>query len=77
MIRIFGDFNALSGGHIPLYSQGSLEDIRKQNVELREGLRVIVYDDQCQADAIVEKIGGEWYGRVVESTVRVRSPRER
>ena len=71
MIRIFGDFNALSEGRLPLSFKGSIEDIRRQNVELSEGLRVIVYDDQYQAEAVVERVRGEWYGRIVSGTGRV------
>jgi hypothetical protein len=63
MIRIFADFN-YSTKLLPLRFKGSFEDIRKQNVELREGMHIILYDDMCQAEAIVEKIQGEWWARV-------------
>jgi hypothetical protein len=71
MIRIFGDFNALSEGRLPLFFKGSTEDIRRQNVELSEGLRVILYDDQYQAEAVVHKVRGEWYGWIIPGTGRV------
>ena len=45
MIRIWADFTDLGGGHIPLHYKGSTRDIRRQKVELREGLRIVVYDD--------------------------------
>jgi hypothetical protein len=61
MIRIFADFN-YSTKLLPL--RGSFEDIRKQNVDLREGMHIILYDDMCQAEATVEKIQGEWWARV-------------
>jgi len=63
MIRIFVDFN-YSTKLLPLRFKGSFEDIRKHNVELREGMHIILYDDMCQAEAIVEKIQGEWWARV-------------
>lgn len=64
-IRIWADFNALNGDLIPLESKGSLSDIQKQNVELHEGLRIIVFENAIQAAAIVEKYRGRWYGRLV------------
>lgn len=70
MIRIFADFNARTsraptGGSVPLFSDGGLADIRHQNVELYEGLHIIVYDGECQAEAVVEKAEGDWWGRIV------------
>ncbi len=70
MIRIFADFNNLSPCRIPLNSEGSLADIRMQNEQLREGMRVLVYDDMCEAEAVVEWFHGGWYGRVVLATFR-------
>ncbi len=64
MIRIFSDFN-YSSRLLPLRFKGSFEDIRKQNVELREGMHIILYDDMCQAEALVEKVQGEWWARVI------------
>ena len=63
MIRIFADLN-YSTKLLPLRFKGSFEDIRKQNVELREGMHIILYDDMCQAEALVEKVQGEWWARV-------------
>jgi hypothetical protein len=61
MIRIFVDFN-YSTKLLPLRFNGSFEDIRRQHVELREGMHIILYDDMCQAEAIVENIQGEMVG---------------
>ena len=72
MIYIWADFN-YSAKLLPLRFKGSFDDIRRQNVDLREGLRIIVYDDQCQADAIVEKIQGEWWTRVTSEIRNVDS----
>jgi hypothetical protein len=68
MIRIWADFNALDGTLIPLDFKGSLADIRRQNIDLKEGLHIVVYDDGYQAEATVVKVRGEWYGRIIEGT---------
>lgn len=70
MIRIFADFNALDGDKLPLIFKGSVEDITRQNVDLREGLLIIVYDDGYEAEAMLEKVRGEWYAKVVAGTGR-------
>jgi hypothetical protein len=64
-IRIWADFNALNGDLIPLDSKVSLADIRRQNVELHEGMGIIVYEKAIQAAAMVEKHQGRWHGRLV------------
>jgi len=70
MIRIWADFTDLGGGLIPLDYKGSIRDIRRQNVVLREGLHIIVYDDTYQSEAIVEKIKEEWLARLIPGTGR-------
>jgi hypothetical protein len=70
MIRIYADFNARTtrapeGGCVPLFCNGSLRDIRRQKVELHEGLHVIVYDDGCEAEAMVVKFQGDWWAQIV------------
>jgi hypothetical protein len=81
MIRIYADFNAreefesrFEGGRVPLFCNGGLQDIRAHNVELHKGLRIIVYDDGCEAEAIVEKVRGDWWARIA-GTIR-QIPRE-
>jgi hypothetical protein len=70
MIRIWADFTDLGGGLIPLHYKGSIRDIRRQRVELREGLHIVVYDDTYQSEAIVEKVKGEWLARLIPGTGR-------
>ena len=53
---------------LPLVFKRSVEDISKQNIDLRKGPHIIVYDDSYEAEAVVEKIKGEWWGRIVEGT---------
>jgi len=70
MIRIYADFN-YSGKLLPLRFLGSIADIQEQNVQLQEGLHIVVYDDQYEAEATVEKIQGEWWARVIPGTGRI------
>ena len=70
MIRIWADFNALQGEYLALDFEGSFRDIRRQRVELSEGLHVIIYDDSYQSEAIVEKVKGVWLARLIPGTRR-------
>lgn len=70
MIRIWADFNAVSEDLVPLDFVGSLRDIKRQGVELRRGLRIVVYDDEREADAEVESVLGVWCGRILPESVR-------
>ncbi len=70
MIRIWADFNGIDGDRLALDVKGSIADIRRQGVVFREGLRIIVYDDGYQAEAIVERVEGEWFARVIPGTGR-------
>ncbi len=67
MIRIWADFT-YHPKLLPLIFKGSISDIREQNVNLYEGLHIIVYDDSYEAEAVVEKIKGEWCARIIEGT---------
>lgn len=68
MIRIFADFNALSQGRLPLSFRGSIRDIEEQGLRLQEGMRILVYDDQCQAQATVVRVGDAWYAEIAPGT---------
>ena len=70
MIRIFTDFNTESLGKVPIDFPASLKDIEKQGVDLIEGLRVLVYDDSFEMEAVVEKDQGKWHARLIEGTGR-------
>jgi hypothetical protein len=58
MIRIWAEFTALQGEYLALDFEGSFRDIRRQKVEVREGLHIVLYDDTYQSEAIVEKVKG-------------------
>jgi len=52
--RIYADFNnADSKGRLRLITEGSLSDIKSQNLKMEEGMLVIVYDDELSANAEV------------------------
>lgn len=90
MIRLYADFNNWTGGHIkyvggyatayeggriPLYGYDGIRDTREDKVEIKEGMHVIVYDGECQAEAIVERIEGELWGLIV-GTITIRAENE-
>jgi len=52
--RIYADFNnADSKGRLRLITEGSLSDIKRQNLKMEEGMLVVVYDDELSASAEV------------------------
>ena len=71
MIRVFGGFNSMNGeGIIRLTSVGSLRDLSKNEKDLREGLRVHVYDYDREAEGTLEREGGIWVVRIDLDTFR-------
>ena len=50
-ISIYADFNnADTSGRLRLNCDGTFRDLGEQNVELREGMSLLVYDDELEAD---------------------------
>ncbi len=71
MIRIFGDFNSMDRDWIiQLTSVGSLKDLSKNENDLREGARVLVYDYDREGEGILERKGGIWIARIDIKTFR-------
>ncbi len=70
MIHVWADFSALRREGLPLNSKGSLEDLRLQGVKLSEGMRVVVYDDEFEAEATVEMTKGAWFARITGTITR-------
>jgi hypothetical protein len=61
--KIYADFNnADSKGRLRLTVQGSLSDIEKQKIRLRDGMLIVVYDDELSADAEVTFSEEEKFG---------------
>ena len=70
LMRIYGNFNDVEAdGRIPLYDA---DDTKNERVELKEGLRVLVWDASFEQEGIVEFKEGEWWARLVPSTGRRR-----
>lgn len=74
MIRICGDFNQVDArGRIILpYA----DDLKRERVELREGLHVIIWDEEVEAEGILEFEDGAWRARLVPDTGRHRHEHE-
>jgi hypothetical protein len=48
--RVWADFNKTGGGRLELTLPGTLRDLEKQRIELRDGLRLIFWDHDADAD---------------------------
>jgi len=61
MKRIWADFNATSDLGLRLNCRGTLEDLKRQNIVLNEGMKVLLWDEDYDGsnrrdDLIVEAI---------------------
>jgi len=71
--KIYADFNnADNKGRLRLIVQGSVSDITTQNLKLKSGMPVIVYDDDLSADAEVIFSDEEniWVAKIDWSKIR-------
>lgn len=80
--KVYADFQNLDASHrLRLTSQGTLRDLERQGIELREGLGLTVYTDdeddqgrptELQADAVVhlDPDGGGWVAAIDWSALR-------
>ena len=79
--RIFGGFNGIDGeGVIRLTSVGSSEDLARYP-SLKVGDRVVIYDYDREAEAVLERRGDIWIARVdwetmVDVAGRRREPQD-
>jgi hypothetical protein len=52
--RVFADFhNADEQGRLRLNCVGTIEDLSRQNIELKNGQQVILYSEELEVDGIV------------------------
>ena len=72
MLYLYADFNTrtgkhtrFEGGRLPLFWYGSIRDISDKKVELHEGMHIIVYDSEVQAEALIEKFEDNWWAWIV------------
>ena len=55
--RIYADFhNADSRGRLRLNSVGTIEDLARQQIELREGLALTIYSDDLDEQGALDKL---------------------
>jgi hypothetical protein len=72
-IRLFADFNNRDASdRVCLNTVGSKDDMAKASVAFCEGMEVILYDDEIEVNAQLEKekSSGEWIGLIDWSTRR-------
>ena len=74
ILKISADFNnADRHGRIRLNTNGSLADIKKAKLDLKEGLQVLVYDDEALATVGQLEYSGEeniWVARIDWDTLK-------
>jgi hypothetical protein len=57
MPRVYADFhNADLQGRLRLNCVGTIEDLAKQNVELREGLELVLYSDDLDENGRLDEL---------------------
>lgn len=55
MKRIFADFNNFdTQGRVRLNTNGTKEDLKKLELRLVNGMKLLLYDDGLQVEAVVE-----------------------
>lgn len=55
--RVYADFhNADSQGRVRLNCSGTLEDLSRQHIELRDGLRLTLYADDLDAEGQLDEL---------------------
>jgi hypothetical protein len=71
MIRIFGDFNNRDEeNRVRLGTEKTNEDLATLADKLREGLTVLVYDGDYEAEGVLEFVDGLWRARIRWDTGR-------
>jgi hypothetical protein len=54
-VRIYADFhNADREGRLRLNCVGTIEDLSRYQVELRDGEKLVLYSEELEADGVVE-----------------------
>lgn len=75
MIRIYGDLANLDPRGRAVLRHA--DDVKTKGTELREGLRVLVWDDAMEAEGTLEYYEGHWRARIDWSTAIDRETGER
>jgi hypothetical protein len=67
-VRIYADFhNADREGRLRLNCVGTIEDLSRYQVELRDGEKLVLYSEELEADGVVEysEIEKLWVAAIV------------
>ena len=70
---IFADFqNADAHGRVRLNTVGTIEDLGRLGVRLRDGLQVVVHDEELEADGVVRFSADEhlWVAQIDRTALR-------
>ena len=66
MLRIWANFNRVDRqGRVTLEN---VDDMKSAPVELREGMHVVIWDEELEAEGILELEEGKWRARIVEDS---------
>ena len=74
---LYVDFmNADPQGRIRMNCVGTSEDLDRQNISLRDGIRIVVHDDELEADGEVSFSKDEqiWVARIDWNALRPAGP---
>lgn len=75
MIRVYGDLGNLDArGRVLLYH---VDDVKWEPGQLKEGLRVLVWDGDYEAEGTLEDAEGHWRARIDWQTARDRETGEK
>jgi hypothetical protein len=67
IVRIYADFhNADSQGRLRLNCVGTMEDLSRHQVELRDGKKLVLYSEELEAEGLVEYSESErlWVAKI-------------
>lgn len=68
MIRIWGDFNEKDEkGRVILRNA---DDFKSEAVELRDGMRVVVWMEETEVEGVLEHEAGVWRAKLDPATLR-------
>lgn len=67
--RIWVDWN--NGGErlIELYLPSTVEDLKRNHVEMKKGVRIRLYGDELECDAILVQEGRHWVADILPGTM--------
>jgi hypothetical protein len=70
--RIFVDWNNWGVDGVRMNCRGTFDEVARENLELRDGLPLILYGDDLEGDAIVRWSNAEriWVAEVDKSRLR-------